>query len=188
MTFQEWQPQWARLAHFHVSGDVDRNALEAEWFAQLKHWHVDAVDAGITQLIGSAKDNFLPGLGLLKDYIRQRLDRYERTSGKCPRCNGSGWVEAPHFKSNGLVYANVVTRCGECGIPAPQVESHSRRERLTDLEQHEYQAGRYGREQMPVGMEGKPWDPEKKAAHKAQMKAAFEALRKKLFGTSKDAA
>ena len=188
MTFQEWQPQWARLAHFHVSGDTDRGQLEAEWFAQLKHWHVDAVDHGVTKLIGGARDNFLPGLGLLKDHIQARLGRYDKTPGRCPTCHGSGWVDAAPFKSNGLVYANVSQRCPDCGIPAPQVEAHGHREPLTELQRHEYEAGRYGRDIMPEGLKAKPWDEAKRATHKAQMMAAFEKLRIRLFGHGEDAA
>jgi len=187
MTFQEWQPQWARLAHFHVSGDTDRGQLEAEWFAQLKHWHVDAVDHGVTKLIGGARDNFLPGLGLLKDHIQTRIGRYARTPGKCSTCHGSGWVDARPIKSNGMIYTQTA-RCPDCGIPAPQVESHGRYERPTDIEIHEWQEGRYLRDTMPDGLKAKPWDDAKRATHKAQMMAAFEALRVKLFGHGEDAA
>lgn len=164
MTFQDWQPQWTRLAHFHVSGEADRNQLEAEWFAQLKHHHIDAVDAGITQLIGSAKDNFLPGLGLLKDFIQARIGRYDRTPGKCADCGGSGWVDVEMFSSNKLIYANTVKRCLSCGIPEPKAETTSRRERVTDLQAHEYRAGRFGRDQMPEWAKAKhpdqPGNPE----------------------------
>lgn len=187
MTFQEWQPQWARLSHFHVSADVDRNQLEAEWFAQLKHWHVDAVDAGITKLIGGAKDNFLPGLGLLKDFIRARIGAYDKTPGKCGTCHGSGWVEVRPIKSNGMIYTQTA-RCGDCGIPAPDVTDRGRHERVSDLELHEWHGGRYLRDTMPEGLKAKPWEESAKAAHKAGMYALFEALRIKLFGNSQDAA
>lgn len=183
MTYAEWEVQWRRLDQFRVGGDADRSEVSAEWFAQLKHWHVDAVDHGITQLIGSAKDTFLPGLGLLKDYIQARIDRYDRT-GKCDVCGGSGWVDGVPFLSNGLVYANAVTRCTACGIPAPKVESSARREPLTDLQRHEYDAGRYGREQMPDGLQAKhpdqPGNPD--------LKAAFDQLKEKLFGVKGSAA
>ncbi len=180
MTVAEWGSQWTRLNQFNTRGDVDRDQLSGEWFAQLKHFHVDAVDHGITQLIGHAKDNFLPGLGLLKDFIQARLGRYDKTPGKCGSCGGSGWVDASPFKSNGLVYANTVARCQVCGIPAPQIEP-SRREPLTELQQHEYLAGRYGRSQMPPGLEArhpdKPGNPELR-----QMIAGFRAK----FANSQD--
>ena len=188
MTFQEWQPQWARLAHFHISADQDRSRLEAEWFAQLRHLHVDAVDAGITLLIGHAKDNFLPGLGLLKDYIGQRMRRYDRQPGTCDTCGGSGWLEAPAFRVGPLVYSNNMSRCQDCGIPAPKVEIHKRREPLSDLERHEYAAGRYGRDQMPDGLKAKPWHPEARAQHTSAMRTMFDALKVKLFGSRDDAA
>lgn len=179
MTFAEWDAQWARLNPFHTRGDVDREQLSAEWFAQLKHFHVDAVDHGITQLIGGAKDNFLPGLGLLKDHIRARLARYDRVPGKCGACGGSGWVDAPPFKSNGLVYANVVSRCLVCGIPAPQIETHARREPLTELQAHEYHAGRFGRSQMPQGLDDR--HPER--AGNPELKHMIAAFRAKFANT-----
>lgn len=182
MTFQEWQPQWKRLDQFRISADADRGEVEAEWFSQLRHHHIDAVSEGVTKLIGSAKDNFLPGLGLLKDFIQQKFDRYERTSGKCQDCGGSSWIEAPPFKSNGLIYANVMQRCPSCGIPAPKVDERGRREPLTAVELNEYQAGRYGREQMPPGMGAK--HPER--GGNPEIKAAMEALRVKLFAMSGD--
>lgn len=187
MTAAEWERQWRRLDQFRVGGEADRSEVQAEWFSQLRHHHVDAVDHGVTQLIGSAKDTFLPGLGLLKELIQSRLDRYDRTHGKCATCHGSGLIDAPAFMSNGLVYANVAMRCPDCGIPAPTVEA-SRRQPLTDLQRHEYQAGRFGHEQMPVGCEAKPWAQGAREAHKAAMMQAFERLRLKLFGNDSEAA
>lgn len=174
MTAGEWHDEWRRLDHFRISAEANRDELEAEWFAQLKHHHVDAVSHGISQLIGQAKDNFLPGLGLLKDFIQARLGRYDRTPGKCAECGGSGWIDAPPFKRNGLIYANVAGRCPACGIPEPTIDSHSRREVVSEVQQYEYQAGRDGRSQMPAGLEAKhpekPGNPELR-----QMIAAFRA-------------
>jgi hypothetical protein len=188
MTPQEWNTQWRRLDQFRVGGDADRGQVEREWFAQLKHFHVDAVDHGITQLIGSAKDTFLPGLGLLKDFIQSRFDRYDRTHGKCETCHGSGWVDAPIFRSHGLIYANAVTRCTACGIPAPKIEERGRREPVNDLQTREYLAGRFGHEQMPTGCEAKPWREGAREAHTAEMMAEFQKLRLKLFGSGTEAA
>lgn len=181
MTAAEWKAQWKRLEHLRSSGDADRGELEAEWFSQLRHYHVEAVEYGITKLIGHTKDTFLPGLGLLKDFIQQKFDRYQRTDGKCPTCHGSSWVSAPAFKSNGIIYANVVQRCPDCGIPSPQVDDRGHRQRLTDLELHEYQAGRYGRNIQPEGLEAKPLSAEAAEAHRASMRASLEQLRRKLF-------
>jgi hypothetical protein len=183
MTPQEWKAEWKRLDQFRVSAEAERSEIEAEWFSQLRHHHIDAVSHGITQLIGHAKDTFLPGLGLLKDFIQQRIDRYERTPGKCHRCHGATWIEAPATKSNGIIYERL-TRCPACGIPAPQMSERHREEPLTDLERHEYRAGRYGRDLMPPGLDAKhpdkPGNPE--------IKAAMEALRKKLFGVQTESA
>lgn len=175
MTSGEWHEQWHRLDHFRISAEADRNDLELEWFAQLKHFHVDAVEHGITQLIGTATDNFLPGLGLLREYIHARLGRYDKVPGKCATCHGSGWKEAAPFKSNNLIYANTVERCLDCGIPEPKLEGvNRRRESITEVQRHEYQAGRFGRDQMPPGLEAKhpekPGNPELR-----QMIAAFRA-------------
>lgn len=149
MTFHEWQPQWGRLAHFRISADADRDQLEVEWFAQLKHWHVDAVDAGITLLIGHAKDNFLPGLGLLKDHIQSRVGRYEKTRGTCATCNGTTWIEAMPWKSNGWIYSGF-TRCPDCGVPAPTYTPYGRREELTATEYQQVLAGTFQEPAMPL--------------------------------------
>jgi hypothetical protein len=178
MTREEWKSQWKRLDQFRVGGEADRAQVGAEWFAQLAHYHVDAVDHGITQLIGSAKDTFLPGLGLLKDFIQQRIGRYDKFNGKCESCHGSGWVDAPIFRSNGLIYSNAVQRCTSCGIPAPKVEDRGRREPVNDLQTAEYLAMRFGRDQMPVGCEAKPSKP----GQAAPLAEAMERLRIKLFG------
>lgn len=166
MTLHEWHTQWARLNHFRTAGDVDRESLEAEWFAQVKHFHVEAVEHGITQLIGHAKENFLPGLGLLKDFIQARIGRYDRAPGKCNDCGGSGWIDATPFQSNGLIYANTLTRCTSCGIPAPKIQEHRHRRVISDLQAHEYQAGRFARDTMPDFAKAKhpdkPGNPELK--------------------------
>jgi hypothetical protein len=174
MTVHEWQAQWARLDQFRVSGERDQ--VSAEWFAQLKHHHVDVVDYGITRLIGQAKDTFLPGLGLLKDFIQQKFDRYDRTHGKCVSCGGSGWLEAPPFKSNGLIYSNVLSRCGACGIPEPKIDGQGRRESLTSVEAHEYHAGRYGRDQMPEALKVRPGSRSFNTELVAQLQAWFRRV------------
>jgi hypothetical protein len=145
MTAAEWDGQWTRLAQFRVGGDAEREQVSAEWFAQLKHHHVDAVDHGITHLIGSAKDTFLPGLGLLKDLIQQRLGRYDKTDGKCETCHGSKWIEAQPWKSNRMVYTGF-QRCPDCGTPAPEYKPLGNRESLSAVE---YQAWRDGTFQEP---------------------------------------
>lgn len=188
MTSAEWEIQWKRLDQFRVGGDANRNQVSAEWFAQLKHFHVDAVDHGITQLIGSAQDTFLPGLGLLKDFIHAKLGRYDKTPGKCETCHGNTWIDVAPFKSNGMIYENTVMRCPDCGVPAPPYTEPGRRESLTSREHAEWRMGDAPRDYMPPGLEAKPWAPGQREAHKAEVMAAFEKLRIKLFGKGEDAA
>ena len=187
MSLTEWGVQWKRLDQFRVGGDADRAQVSAEWFAQLRHHHVDAVDHGITRLIGSATDTFLPGLGLLKGFIQERIDKYERTGGKCATCHGATWVEAWPVVWCGHLY-EMHSRCPDCGIPAPEMKKpHTNARPATKLEYDEWQAGRYARNQMPPGLEAKPWKSEQaRLDHKAKMRENFERLRIKLFG--KDAA
>ena len=148
MTATEWTGQWRRLAHFQIRADADRPALEIEWFAQLKHHHVDAVDVGITQLIGQAKDNFLPGLGLLKDLIQTRLGRYDTTPGRCATCHGALWIDAPPWKAYGRIYTGFC-RCPDCGVPAPAYTPNGRREALTASEHQAYLAGTFTEPPLP---------------------------------------
>ena len=178
MTAAEWDTQWKRLDQFRVGGEADRNEVSSEWFAQLRHWHIDAVDHGITRLIGSAKDTFLPGLGLLKEFIQERIDRYQRTDGKCATCHGSTWIDSAPFKANGMIYEGVCIRCPDCGIPAPQYVEPSNRQPLTSREYAEWRMGDAPRQYMPPGLEGKPV----REGEVTEMKAAMERLRIKLFG------
>lgn len=180
MTAAEWSQQWKRLDQFRVSAEADRKEVEAEWFAQLRHHHVEAVEHGITQLIGAAKDTFLPGLGLLKDFIQQRFDKYQRTDGKCQTCHGSTWIESAPFKSNGMIYRADI-RCPDCGVPQPNYSTPSNRQALTHREFAEFRLNDHDRQYMPI---------EQRAKHpntvNPEMKAAAERLRVTLFG--KDAA
>lgn len=184
MTSAEWDTQWKRLDQFRVGGDADRADVSAEWFTQLRHFHVDAVEHGITQLIGTAHDTFLPALGLLKDFIRARIDRYERAAGKCATCHGSTWIDSAPFKSNGMIYENIVVRCPDCGIPAPQYTTSSNRQPLTSREYAEWRMGDAPKNYMPPGLEGKP----RREGEVTEIKAAMERLRVKLFGSQDDAA
>lgn len=178
MTLIEWKAQWKRLDQFRVNGDASREQVSAEWFAQLKHLHVDAVDHGITQLIGNAKDTFLPGLGLLKDFIQTRFDKYQRTDGKCATCHGSTWIESAPFKSNGMIYSSVCIRCPDCGIPAPSYSEPNQRKGLTSREFAEWRMNDHPRQYMPEAQQSKP-RPEGEVT---EMKAAMERLRIQLFG------
>lgn len=182
MTLPEWKVQWKRLDPFRVGGDADRDQVSAEWFAQLKHFHVDAVEYGVTKLIGSAQDTFLPGLGLLKDYIQERMGRYDRTPGKCATCHGTTWIESAPWKANGIIYEGL-RRCPDCGVPEPQGHEQKVTHRVSDLELHEYRHGRYGRDLMPDGAKAK--HPEKVV--NPEFKVWAESLKKRLFGVAEDA-
>lgn len=154
MTMAEWGDQWARLAQFRVSGDAKREDISGEWFAQLRHFHVDAVDHGVSQLIGSARDTFLPGLGALKECIQSRIDKYDRSNRGCQTCHGSTLIDAQPWMSNGIIYDGL-TRCPDCGVPAPPAPY---RPGMRALSLHEVQthqsAPQY--DYMPDGMKAKP--------------------------------
>lgn len=188
MTTIEWGVQWRRLDQFRVGGEADRAQVSAEWFAQLRHHHIDAVEHGITRLIGSATDTFLPGLGLLKGFIQERIDRYERTSGKCATCHGATWIEAWPVVFDGHLY-EMHSRCPDCGVPAPEMKKPHGSRPATKLEYDEWKAGRYSRDTMPEFAKAKPWKSEQaRIEHKAKMREAFERLRIKLFGSEDSAA
>lgn len=189
MTPHEWKAEWKRLDHFRISAEADRGELETEWFTQLRHYHVDAVNHGITLLIGHAEDNFLPGLGKLKGFIQQKIDRYERTHGKCSTCHGATWIDAWPMVWDGRLY-EMFARCPDCGIPAPEMKTpHPSARPATKVEYEEWKAGRYLRDAMPEWAKAKPWKSEAaRIEHKRTMREAFERLRIKLFGSSEDAA
>jgi hypothetical protein len=183
MTSVEFERQFTRLTgHFHLPADDSRDTISVDWFKAVEHYHVEALDHAVTELIRTAQDRFWPPLGKILSTIQSRLGRYDRTFGKCNTCNGSSWIEAPSYKANGQVYA-ALRRCPDCGIPAPELEQH-RTEPLSTVEQHEYQAGRYMRSQMPPGLEAKP----KPEGEKTEMKIAMERLRIQLFGDAKEGA
>jgi hypothetical protein len=174
MSPAEFAEQFERLtAHFHLPTDGTRDTLAVDWLKALQHYHVDAFEHAVTQLTQTSTDRFWPALGRVLEVIKTRISRYDKFNGKCEGCGGSGWVEAPPFESNGLIYGNTVQRCLKCGIPEPQIESHRRRS-ITSVQAHEYQAGRFGRDQMPAGLEAKhpekPGNPELR-----HMIAAFRA-------------
>lgn len=183
MTVPEWLPEWARLDQFHLPTGADRLAVAEEWFRQLQHHPVAAVHDGITDLIGSTPDTFLPGLGKLRELIRARSDRTETPeSAKCFRCHGSRWIDADPFLSNGLVYANTVIRCPECGVPPPTLPPSPYRRALTPEERAAWDAGQ-ARDTMPSWAKAKK-TPQNEAAreqHRTAMREAFGRLHLKLF-------
>ena len=184
MTGAEFDQQFARLAaHFHLPADESRDTIAADWCAALQHYHADALEHSVTELTRTATDRFWPALGKVLDLIKARIGRYDRAPGKCRTCNGSTWIDAQPWKSNGIVYEGL-QRCPDCGVPPPQSHERKAIHALTSIEFHEHQKGRYGRDLMPPGMEAK--HPE--TPGNAELKAWCEQLKKKLFGVEDGAA
>jgi len=150
MSPQEWKVQWRRMDNqFKASSGADVDALSQEWFAQLKHYHVDAVEAGITTLIGQATDTFWPALGKLKQAIQTRISGLQRTKATCETCKGSSWVEATPWKNSGRVYTGFV-RCPDCAVPPPIYQPNSHREELTASEFQAWRDGTFPEPAMPL--------------------------------------
>lgn len=188
MTSAEWKNQWKRLRQFRVNPDVTPDDVSAEWFQQLQHYHVDAVERGITELIGHQKDTFLPGVGALKELITNRINKYDHHHGGCETCHGSIWIEAWPVMFDGRLY-EMFARCPDCGVPAPEMKKpHPSSRPATKTEYEEWKAGRYARDTMPDFATAKPWKPGQREAHKAEMRELFDRLRVKLFGHLEDAA
>lgn len=179
MTAADFDTQFNRLtAHFHLPVDGNRDALALDWFRAVESWPVEALERGVTHLVTTSTERFWPALGALLEAIRSKT---ERTGRGCATCHGSGWLETHPFLSNGMVYSNVVVRCGDCGIPAPAVEARGRRP-LTAPEYRAWHSGERSRDYMPDGVKAKPWKPGVREAHQAEMRRAFERLRLRLFG------
>jgi hypothetical protein len=109
-----------------------------EWFEALKHYHRDAVDAGITTLIQQATDTYWPALGALREVIRGRLASAPQLRATCTTCEGNHWVPALPIKANqGIVY-ETVKRCPDCGIPPPVYEPYAQQTALTATEYQQW--------------------------------------------------
>jgi hypothetical protein len=187
MTSAEFDKQFNRLTeHFHLPADSSRDTIGTDWFKAVEHYHVDALERAVTDLIRTAQDRFWPPLGKLTSAIRNRIAGMDRQPGKCATCHGSSWIDVAPFKSNHMIYENVLMRCPDCGIPAPPYTEPSRREPLTSREHAEWRMGDAPKQYMPEAQQAKPWDEAERIAHKTAMMAVFEKLRIKLFG--KDAA
>lgn len=180
MNVGDFDTQFNRLTqHFHLPTDASRESLGVDWYKAVEHYHIDAMERAVTELIRTAQDRFWPPLGKLLTAIQSRFDKYDRSHGKCATCHGSTWIEAFPWKSNGMIYQGN-QRCPDCGIPAPQTHDRPQVRAVTRLELAEYQAGRSGRELMPPGLEGKP----RHEGDPFEMNAAMERLRIKLFGAT----
>lgn len=179
MSPAEFDGQFNRLtAHFHLPTESNRDQVALDWLKAVEHYHVDALDHGVTDLIRQSQDRFWPSLGKLLVIVRGRIAGMEK-AGKCATCHGSGWLDSAPFKANGMIYENVVARCHDCGIPSPQYTAPSHRQELTAHEYAEWGRKEHDRNYMPHGLEAKT-RPEGEVT---EIKAAMERLRIKLFGT-----
>lgn len=142
MTPAEFSRQWKRLkAAFRLAADLDPKEAEREWFRALEHYHIDAVDIGVTKIIREAEDTFWPALGVLVQAIRDRIASIGKVKAPCATCYGSTWIDAlPFWANGGLLYENVLQRCPDCGVPKPLVDE-SGRTPLTAVEYAQWRRG-----------------------------------------------
>lgn len=156
MNAAEFDDQFNRVtAHFHLPTDASRETVAMEWFRAVEHYHVDALDHAVTQIIRQATDRFWPPLGKLLEIIRGRIAGMDKTRDKCATCHGSTWIDAWPYQLNGLVYTGVM-RCPDCGVPAPvEMKANSYRKPLTKAEYHAWREGMFGRDAMPDGLKAK---------------------------------
>jgi len=178
MTSADFDTQFNRLTgHFHLPVDASRETVGLDWFRAVEHYHIDALELAVTELIRSAQDRFWPPLGKMLSTLRGRLDKYERT-GKCATCHGSTWIDSAPFKSNGMVYQGVVVRCPDCAIPSPHYTAPGHREGLTASEYAQWAQGDHAKDYMPAGCKAHPF----KAEDQTEIRAAMNRLHLKLFG------
>lgn len=186
MTPAEFDDQFNRLtAHFHLPADGSRETIALDWLKALEHYHVDALERGVSHLIRTETDRYWPALGAVMQAVRDKMAGMAPAHGKCLTCHGSKWIEVAPFKSNGMIYENVCQRCPDCGTPAPTVGEQRGRHSLTATEYQAWRNDEHARDYMPEGLKAKPWrDEAARLAHKRTMLAAFAALRIKLFGAA----
>lgn len=179
MNAADFDVQFNRITgHFHLPVDASKETIAVDWFKALQHYHLDALEHGVTVLIRTSQDRFWPALGKLLTLVQSRIDRYDRQPGKCGTCGGSTWIESWPMKTHdGRVY-EYLQRCPDCGVPAPEVKPKAF---LTLLSKHEYErfkSGQWAHPPLPEGLQAKP-RPEGEVT---EIKAGMERLRIKLFG------
>lgn len=182
MNAGDFDTQFDRIAeHFHLPVDAKRDVISMDWYQAVKHYHLDALEHGVTVLIRTSQDRFWPALGKLLTLVQSRIDRYDRQPGKCATCAGSTWIESWPMKTHdGRVY-EYLQRCPDCGVPAPEMKPKAFLIPLTKDEYERFKSGQWEHPPLPPGMEAKP-RPE---GEQTELKAAMERLRITLFGHAK---
>lgn len=123
------------------AGDKLERMVE-EWGKQLERYDPAVLEAGLDFLITRKKDRWWPTLAEVLEAIRAAAGPVPERSNRCPKCDGSSWVDAAPFKQSGQVYAGV-QRCPECGVPPPMYEvKRGSRQALTAQEQRTMMAQR----------------------------------------------
>jgi hypothetical protein len=178
VTAADFDTQFNRLTgHFHLPADASRESVALDWYRAVEHYDVNDLDHAITELIRSSKDRYWPPLGSVLRSMRGRQAGNDR-GGKCPTCHGSTMIESAPFVSNGMIYANVMQRCPDCGVPPPVYTAPSNRAGLTASEYREWSQRERQPQYMPDGMQAHPW----KADDETELKAGMAKLRVNLFG------
>lgn len=150
MNSAEFDRQFSRLTdHFMLPLDGSRETIAVDWFSALEHYHIDAMERGVTELIRTRTDRFWPPLSTLLTAIKSRMAGMDHTRDKCPTCGGSTWIEAAPWKSNGRVYTGF-QRCPDCGVPAPPYKAPEGRQELTAAEYAMWKAGTLTESPVPV--------------------------------------
>ena len=182
MNSAEFDTQFNRLkSHFHAPAEVDEVGID--WFQALEHYHVDALERGVTHLIRLSTDRFWPALGKLREAIQGRMAGLALVHSKCMTCHGNGWIDTAPFFSNGLLYDNVVVRCPDCGKPAPEYHASSSRRALTAVEFAQWRSGELAQpNMMPEGLRAWPESAEERMKRVETTRMALDRLRVKLFG------
>lgn len=123
------------LAGFLPPGGDKLGQMVEEWGKQLARFDAGILEAGFDYLIARKKDRWWPTLGEVLEAVRAAAGPVPERSHRCPKCDGSTWVEAAPFQQAGHVYAGV-QRCPECGVPPPRYDVRpGSRQPLTAQEQ-----------------------------------------------------
>ena len=149
MNLPEFMREFSRLEHHFRLNDDDRNDIKKDWFKALSHHHVDVFSNAVDTVMREATDTFWPALGKITAVIRARMSKYEQTRRECPTCNGTTWITALPWISNGHLYEGM-QRCPDCGVPPPAYTPPSNRQELTATEYAHYLQGDFPHPEIPI--------------------------------------